>query len=114
VRDRAPHARILCVDYLTVLPPAYRDDLPFAEPTYHRLSALANGLNTAVAHACSDHHVGLVTASAHSQAHHAWSDEPWTSGWTRPRPGGNAAFHPNTNGMSAVTDLIADQLTVAD
>ncbi len=111
IQDQAPKARLICVDYLTVLPPTYREDLPFDEGTYRALVGLADDLGLALARACSAHHVDLVTASAHSRDHHAWSDQPWTSGWTPPRPGARPAFHPTANGMAAITQLIADQLT---
>lgn len=113
IRDQAPDARIICVDYLTVLPRTYRDDLPFNEPTHHALSGLATDLDTALARACSEHGVELVAASAHSLTHHAWSDEPWTAGWTGARPGADPAFHPNADGMTSVSDLTADRLTTA-
>ena len=94
IRDRAPSARIICVDYLTVLPPDYRGDLPFNEPAHRALTGLVDDLNGALALACSELDVQLLPAADHSIAHHAWSAEPWTSGRVRPRRGGEAAFHP--------------------
>ncbi len=111
IRDRAPDARVICVDYLTVLPRTYRGDLPFSEPAHRALTGLVDDLNAALARACSEHEVELLPVSERSIAHHAWSGEPWTSGWVRPRRGGDTAFHPNADGMAAVTDLIADRLT---
>lgn len=113
IQDQVPNARIICVDYLTVLPPTYREDLPFDEQTYRALVGLGDDLASAVARACSAHQVDLVRASERSVQHHAWSDDPWTSGWPRPRPGAHSAFHPTAAGMTAVADLIADRLTAA-
>ena len=111
IRDRAPSARIICVDYLTVLPPTFRPDLPFTEPTHRTLIALAVDLNQALARACTEHRVELVRASSASRDHHAWADQPWTTGWIAPRPGRNAvAFHPTAAGMSAVADLLVHHL----
>ena len=110
IRDSAPDARIVCADYLTVLPPTYRHDLPFDEPAFHALTELAADLNAALALASSAHQVDLVTASQHSIDHHAWSDQPWTSGWTGLRRGARSAFHPNIDGMTAVTDMITERL----
>ena len=112
IREQAPEARIVCVDYLSVLPPTYRDDLPFDEPEYRRLAALADDLNAAIARACSEHDVELVTASAQSIGHSAWSENPWTSGWSLPRPGAQVAFHPTAQGMSAVADLVVQRLGI--
>lgn len=114
IRDRAPDARVACVDYLTLLPQAYREDLPFDRRAYAALVALARDLDLALARAGAEHGVDLVKASEHSIDHHAWSDKPWTPGWTRPRPGGPAAFHPTAEGMTAVADLIAEHLPPAD
>ena len=109
VRERAPRAQIVCVDYLTVLPPAFREDLPFREPDYLRLAALAADLNAAIADAAAVPDVELVRASEHSTQHHAWSEDPWTSGWTPPWTRGGAAFHPTSSGMAAVAELIASR-----
>ena len=76
IRDRAPSARIICVDYLTVLPPAYRSDLPFDEDAYHARAGLAGDLDTALARACSEHRVEIIKASEHSTAHHACLTSP--------------------------------------
>lgn len=111
LRLRAPGARIVCVDYLTVLPPTYRDDLPFAEPRYHSLVGLAEDLRVALARACAAEDVDLVQAAEHSIDHHAWSAEPWTSAWVRPRPRANPSFHPTAAGMAAVADLVTAHLT---
>lgn len=111
IRDRAPNARIICLDYLTVLPPSYQPNLPFDQRSYNSLIELAGDLKKALAHASATHDVDLVAASTQSTAHHAWSDQPWTTRWAWPRPGGQLPFHPNADGMTAVTDMITHQLT---
>lgn len=113
IRRRAPHARIICVDYLTILPPTFRHGLPFAEDRYQALIDLAADLRTAIARACTAQNVDIIEASEHSISHHAFSDEPWTTGWIPPRPRGHAAFHPTADGMAAVADLITARLTTA-
>ena len=110
IRDRAPSARIICVDYLTVLPPTFRPELPFSEPTHGTLIGLAGDLDQALARACAEHHVELLRASSASRDHHAWADQPWTTGWVPPRPGRDVAFHPTAAGMSAVADLLVHHL----
>lgn len=109
IRHRAPAARIVCVTYLTVLPPAYREDLPFSESDYDRCAALAADLGAGLASAATDHTVDLVDAAAQSVDHHAWSERPWTSGWTRP-PTTTVAYHPTADGMAAVADLLSERL----
>ena len=115
IRVRAPAARIICVDYLTVLPLTYRSEFRFDDHTHRALISLAGDLNDALARACADNHVELVQASTPSLDHHAWSAEPWTTGWIPPRPGrAAAAFHPTADGMSAIADMVADRLTPTD
>ncbi len=109
IRHRAPGARIMCVNYLTVLPPTYREDLPFVEHEHHRLTSLAADLDAGLASASTAHNVDIINASQHSIDHHAWSDEPWTSGWIRP-PSRSVAFHPTADGMASVAGLITDRL----
>ena len=110
IRQCAPRARVLCVDYLTVLTQTYHADLPFNEQQYHVLTGLADDLTAALALACGAHNVELIPAARHSIAHHAWAEQPWTTGWVTSRRGGQTAFHPNADGMTAVSDLIADSL----
>lgn len=108
IRRRAPSARVLCVDYLTVLPPTYRAHLPLDQPAFEAARDLAGDLNTSLAHAASLHNVDLVQASQRSVDHHAWAEDAWTTGWIWPRPGGAVAFHPTAAGMLAVSDMVAE------
>ena len=114
VRERAPQARVVLVDYLTVLPPAGSgcaalpmadDDLAFCRTVQHRLAA-------ATADAARVAGADLVRASAASADHSACAAEPWVSGWEfGDVPGGGLApYHPNAAGMAAVADLLADLL----
>ena len=110
VRRRAPHARVLFVDYLTLLPPAgvevprlSEEDLGLGRrigETLERLTAAA-----ATATSCE-----LVRAGAASRDHHPWSDDPWMSKPGLPLPGKVFPLHPNATGMRAVAELIVGQL----
>lgn len=104
VQARAPRATVVCVDYLTVLPFAFRDDLPIDASDHARLLDLAADLNGALAEAAHRHGVALIAASERSADHHAWSAEPWTTGWSRSGP--SSAFHPNPAGMAEVSTLL--------
>lgn len=102
LRDRAPQATVLFVDYLTLLPavPPLRDaDARLARhvaDTLERLTA-----DAAQATGC-----GLVRAGAASRDHHAWAQEPWTTRFGVPLPGRPAPWHANAAGMRAVADLV--------
>jgi len=114
LRERSPRARILFVDYLTLLPPAGTTAPPLEPDVVDLARHLAAGLATATAEAAAATGCELVAASAASRDHHAWSAEPWTAGAgpltaalfrRRPMP-----FHPNLTGMAAVADLVAHRL----
>ncbi len=110
IRQRAPQARVLFVDYLTLLPPAGEAAPPLSgqhaalgrhvAATLERLTAQA-----AAATACE-----VVPAAAASRDHHAWSRHPWTVKPRVPLPGRPAPLHPNGVGMRAVADLIESRL----
>jgi hypothetical protein len=114
VRERAPRARVVLVDYLTVVPepgsgptalPLSADDLRLCGDVGRRLAA-------ATAEAARVSGVDLVEASAASRDHHAGSAEPWVTGWEfgDVRAGGLAPYHPNAAGMRAVADLLVARL----
>lgn len=111
VRRRAPQAVIMCIDYLTVLPATFRDDLPLNAAQHQRILALADDLNGALAAAARHQGVELVSASQHSVEHHAWSADPWTTGWSNPIRWRASAFHPNGSGMAQISAMVYETIT---
>ncbi|MGE2722830.1 SGNH/GDSL hydrolase family protein [Mycolicibacterium celeriflavum] len=114
VRARAPHATVLFVDYLTLLPPSGVPAPPLPEADVATGRHVAATLERLTADAARATGCGLVRAAAHSRAHHAWSAEPWTTRFGLfdfLRPDRPAPLHPNAAGMRAVADLIVAQLT---
>lgn len=119
VRRQAPDARVVLVDYLTVLPAApivAGRHRPRMSVDHQRLCrSIADRLAVATATAAREAGAELVSAAVASEAHHAWSDDPWTTSgaavapW---RPG--VPFHPNRAGMRAVADLLAGHLGLLD
>jgi lysophospholipase L1-like esterase len=113
VRTRAPQARILFVDYLTLLPPAGTPAPPLSDAVADLGRHIADRLADITAEAARDTGCGVVSAAQASRAHHAWSADPWTIGagsllpW-RPKP-----FHPNAEGMRAVADLVVETVSPA-
>lgn len=114
VRDRAPGARVVLVDYLTVLGPHVDGvpQLPLAPSEVAALRRLGDGLAEATAAAARATGAELVTASAASVEHGVGSPQPWVTADAT----GDAAlgepvpFHPNLAGMTAVTDLLVELL----
>lgn len=110
VRRRAPRARVLFVDYLTLLPPEGTPaPLPSADVAVAR--HVADTLKQLTEAAASATGCELVRAADASVDHHPWSKEPWTSGLGLPLPGRPAPLHPNAAGMRAVADLVVAALT---
>jgi lysophospholipase L1-like esterase len=113
VRQRAPLARVLFVDYLTVLPPAGEDASPLSGIDAALGRRVAATLERLTSEAAADTGCEVVRASDASRGHHAWSADPWTTKPTRyglPVPGRPFPAHPNAAGMRAVADLIAEQV----
>lgn len=111
VRRRAPSARVLFVDYLTLLPPrgTPAGRLPAADVEMGR--RVAETLERLTAAAAEATGCEVVHAAAASRDHHPWSTHPWTTGFGVPLPRRAAPLHPNAAGMRAVADLIVGQLS---
>ncbi|HEX7323244.1 MAG TPA: SGNH/GDSL hydrolase family protein [Mycobacterium sp.] len=109
VRERAPHARVLFVDYLTLLPPAGVSAAPLPDVEADLCRHVAAGLEEQTAAAAAATGCGIVRAGQASRDHHPWSAQPWAVGPGWPLPWRPAPFHPNAAGMRAVADLVAAQ-----
>jgi lysophospholipase L1-like esterase len=113
LRLRGPNARILFVDYLTVLPPAGQSAPPLSDSNVDLGRHVAATLERLTADAAAATGCEVVHAGAASRDHHAWSAKPWTTTSTRsgvPLPCRPAPLHPNPAGMRAVAELVAAQL----
>lgn len=113
LRRRAPRARVVFVDYLTILPPAGVPAPPLPEADAELGRNVAATLERLTAEAAAATGCEIVRAGAASRQHHAWSAEPWTTRPARygvPLPGRPAPLHPNVAGMRAVADLLVAQL----
>ncbi|AEV71881.1 hypothetical protein MycrhN_1258 [Mycolicibacterium rhodesiae NBB3] len=110
VRQRAPGARVLFVDYLTLLPPDGAAP-PLSESDVATGRHVADELARATAEAAVATGCELVPAAEHSLDHHAWSAQPWTTRFGLPLPWRPAPLHPNAAGMRAVADLVVAQVS---
>lgn len=109
LRQRAPGARVLFVDYLTLLPPNGAAP-PFSDADAATGRHVAAELARATAEAAAATGCELVRAAEHSADHHAWSAEPWTTRFGVPVPWRAAPLHPNAAGMRAVAELVVAQV----
>ncbi|GAB3830908.1 GDSL-type esterase/lipase family protein [Kribbella italica] len=114
IRDRAPSARVLLVDYLAVVGPATRPrlDVPLNEEQLPSIALMADRLAAAFATAAEKSGAELVAVSGLSKQHAVGSAEPWTTGFTLRPPalGGFVPYHPTEAGMTAVADHVVRQL----
>lgn len=110
-RARAPHARVVLVDYLTLVEPsgsAEPDDLP-AE---HRAGivriqgAIEEAFRTAAERSGAD----LVAVSDLSRGHALGAAEPWVTDLHLTPRGHAGSFHPTAAGMRAVGEEVARRL----
>jgi lysophospholipase L1-like esterase len=117
VRERAPRARVVLVDYLTVLPPSGDGcpALPMDGDDLAYCRGIAEQLEVATATAARATGADLVRASAASRDHSVCSPEPWVTGWEfgDVAAGDVVPYHPNAAGMRAVADLVTDHLRLA-
>jgi hypothetical protein len=113
VRDRAPSARVLLVDYLTVLPESGGcATLPMTDEDLRSCVSLGRRLEVATAEAARLSGADLVTASAISRDHTVCDPEPWVTGWEFGDllAGGVGPYHPNAAGMRAVAEALVGTL----
>ncbi|MFC4945277.1 SGNH/GDSL hydrolase family protein [Pseudonocardia sp. GCM10023141] len=114
-RERAPSARVVLVDYVTVIGPR---DLPWSlrwpfDPDRAAvIRATAAGLAAAFAGAAASTGAELVRALAASHEHGVGSAEPWISGFQLGLPArrGPVPFHPTLAGMTGVAELVVAHL----
>lgn len=111
VKARAPQARVIFVDYLTVLPEDPSLVSRPLTPEHVELGRhVAQRLAEATAEAAAAEGCELVRASEASVEHHAWSRQPWTEPIHLPIGDRPAPLHPNQAGMRAVADLLLERL----
>lgn len=111
VRRRSPDARIIFVDYLSVLPehgtcgatPLPPEQADASRATAQRLAALT-------ARVVAETGIEIVKASVLSRSHSACSADPWIMGFTAQGRGGFSPYHPNARGMAAIADALAHRL----
>jgi len=111
-RARAPRARLVLVDYFTVVGPATRPgpELPLSPDEIAACRAVGERLATAFERAAERTAADLVRVSALSADHALGSAEPWLAGWLGRWSAMASSFHPNEAGMRAVADAIAEHV----
>ncbi|MFI9385463.1 SGNH/GDSL hydrolase family protein [Kutzneria sp. NPDC052558] len=111
VRARAPQARVVVVDYQTILPVAgpLCDGVPMSDAHLAFERGLRVQLDAATRAAAADRHATLVDVATASLSHNACSAEPWIEKYVV--PAGISAYHPKPAGMAAIAAMVEDRLS---
>lgn len=109
VHRRAPRARLVFVDYLTLLPA--RGNCPvtgMSDVEVERLRQVGRRLAAVTARAAAAGKADLLPAGALSRGHSPCDATPWSVGASGTGPG--TAWHPNARGMAAIAQALARHL----
>lgn len=111
IRQKAPKAQIVFVDYVAILPPPNEGcaAMPLKPEQIAVGRALADRLASVTAAVAHDTGSTLVKASALSAGHTACAAQPWANGLPADyRYGalGPTPYHPRLEGMTAIADAL--------
>jgi lysophospholipase L1-like esterase len=106
VRARAPQARVVVVDYQTILPVAgpLCTGVPMSDAHLAFERSLRVRLDDATRAAAASRHATLVDVATASRTHDACSAVPWIEKYVV--PAGIASYHPKPAGMAAIAAMI--------
>lgn len=82
VRTRAPRARIILIDYATILPRSggCPDRVPLSMDEFTRGRAVAKALALTTAHVAKETGITLIKASRLTERHDVCASAPWVAG----------------------------------
>ncbi|WP_380802949.1 SGNH/GDSL hydrolase family protein [Sphingobium tyrosinilyticum] len=108
MRRRAPNARIILVDYPTVLPDHGQcAAAPLSPEQADRSRMIASRLAALTAKVAHDAGAEILAASSLSRGHDACAADPWMNGFIKATGSSSfAPYHPNLAGMTAVADAL--------
>ena len=110
VHSRAPQAKVVVVDYQTILPTsgALCDGVPLSDAHAAFERNLRDQLDAATVTAAADHNATLVDVASASVDHNACAADPWIEKYRVAT--GKTAYHPMLSGMTNVAGLVVDEL----
>lgn len=111
VHQRSPNAKVIFVDYVTILPASGScpDKLPLSEAELDQARAVSARLAALTETVAKETGSGLVKASELRGGHDVCSADPWVFGLQFPESPsiyGPVAYHPNAEAMQAVADQL--------
>lgn len=109
VRLRAPQARLVFVDYVTLVPAGTLcPSVPMADASAQTMRQIAAQFAAITAKAAQESGAELLAAGELSKQHTPCDADPWSIG-TLMIPG-TAPWHPNGAGMRGIAQALADKL----
>lgn len=106
IKTRAPQARVIFIQYVTLVPQTQCANSRFTEAEAASLRATGARLAEVTARAAEANGAEVLRIDEASRNHTPCDAEPWSTGLPRDYAGTQAPWHPNTRGM----EVIADQL----
>ncbi len=111
VRQRAPKARLIFVEYLAVLPKnGDCADLPMADEDAKASQIIAAKLAVITEKVAQENRAEFLPLSRLSRRHNACAMVPWVNGF-KPEVANYVAAHPNLAGMTAIADMLDAKLS---
>lgn len=104
IRQRAPKARIVLVEYPTILPPQGAcAATPLSDADADAARAKAVRLSAITREAAASSGATVITTAEFSRGHDACAAQPWMNGYPAP---GAAPYHPNLAAMTAIAQAL--------
>lgn len=109
VRARAPKAKLVFVDYVTLVPGnKVCASVPLQESDAETMHGIAARLAAMTASVARESGATLIEAGALSRNHTACDTDPWSAGMSG--MANEAPWHPNAAGMRGIADALAAEL----
>jgi lysophospholipase L1-like esterase len=108
VRLQAPKAKLIIVDYITIVPASACDAAPLSAENIDLMRGVASRLAELTGKVARQSGAELVSAGALSQSHTPCDAEAWSTGITDNMEA--APWHPNGAGMQAIADALIVEL----
>lgn len=104
IRERAPKAQVVLVEYPTILPTQGScAAAPLADADADAARTKAARLLVVTREAAAAGGASVITTSEISRSHDACAAQPWMNGYPAP---GAAPYHPNLAAMTAIADAL--------
>jgi hypothetical protein len=112
VHSQAPKARLIIVDYATILPSSgVCAVVPLSAAQADASRGIAQRLNEITVRVAKETGTELIRASKITEGHDVCATDPWLNGYPSPGvPAERAYYHPRLAAMSAIADALDRQI----